>query len=218
VSYAATARRPPRAGRILRRVLFGAVVMALLVGAGTAFRVWQVARDDDRRPVDMVVVLGAAQYDGTPSDVLEARLKQALELYHEHLSRYIVTVGGKEPGDAFTEAQAGKTWLVHNGVPTSNVVNVDVGKDTLRSMQAVAAVATQHGWHTALVVSDPWHSLRAMTMADDAGLQTWSSPTRSGPIVQTRSIQWAYIVRETGALLYYRLTHAPPEFTAASLD
>jgi hypothetical protein len=55
-------------------------------------------------------------------------------------------------------------------------------------------------------------------MADDSGLQTFSSPTRSGPIVQTRSIQWDYIVRETGALLYYRLTHAPPEFTATSLD
>lgn len=192
--------------------------MALLVGAGTAFRVWQVARDDDRRPVDMVVVLGAAQYDGRPSDVLQARLEQALELYHEHLSQHIVTVGGKEPGDVFTEAEAGKRWLVDKGVPPGNVVEANVGRDTLRSMQAVAAVGAQNGWHTALVVSDPWHSLRAMTMADDSGLRTWSSPTHYGPIVQTRSIQWAYIVRETGALLYYRLTHAPDEFTAASLD
>lgn len=198
--------------------MFGVVVMAVLVGAGTAFRVWQVARADDRRPVDMVVVLGAAQYDGTPSDVLEARLRQALELYHENLSRHIVTVGGKEPGDVFTEAEAGKEWLVRRGVPADNIVDVDVGRDTLRSMQAVAAVGVQHGWHTALIVSDPWHSLRAMTMADDSGLRTWSSPTRSGPIVQTRSIQWAYIVRETGALLYYRLTHTSDEFTAASLD
>jgi uncharacterized SAM-binding protein YcdF (DUF218 family) len=205
-------------GRNFRRVVFGVVLMLFLVGGGTAFRVWQVARADDRRPADIVVVLGAAQYDGTPSDVLAARLEQALELYQEHLSPYIVTVGGKEPGDSFTEAQAGKAWLVRNGVPASHVVNVDEGRDTLRSMQAVARAAQQHGWHTALIVSDPWHSLRAMTMADDSGLQTFSSPTRSGPIVQTRSIQWDYIVRETGALLYYRLTHAPPEFTATSLD
>jgi uncharacterized SAM-binding protein YcdF (DUF218 family) len=218
VGYRATVRRSSGVGRFIRRTVFGAVLVALLVGGGTAFRVWQVARADDRRPVDMVVVLGAAQYDGTPSDVLAARLEQALELYQEHLSPYIVTVGGKEPGDAFTEAQAGKAWLEHNGVPASRVVNVDEGRDTLRSVQAVAHVAEQRGWHTALIVSDPWHSLRAMTMADDSGLQTYSSPTRSGPIVQTRSIQWDYIVRETGALLFYRLTHAPPEFTAASLD
>jgi uncharacterized SAM-binding protein YcdF (DUF218 family) len=200
------------------RVLFGTILVVLLVGGGTAFRVWQVARDDNRRPVDMVVVLGAAQYDGTPSDVLQARLEQALELYQQNMSRYIVTVGGKEPGDAYTEAEAGKRWLVKNGVPANHIVNVDQGRDTLISIQAVAGVAVQRGWHTALIVSDPWHSLRAMTMADDAGLQTWSSPTRSGPIVQTREIQEQYIIRETGALLYYRLTHAPATFAGLGLD
>jgi uncharacterized SAM-binding protein YcdF (DUF218 family) len=198
--------------------VFGFVLVAFLVMGGTAFRVWQVARDDDRRPTDMIVVLGAAQYDGTPSDVLQARLEQALELYQQHMSQYIVTVGGKETGDSYTEAQAGKSWLSKNGVPANHIVDVDQGRDTLRSMQAVAAVAAQRGWRTALIVSDPWHSLRAMTMADDAGLRTWSSPTRSGPIVQTRSIQWEYIVRETGALLYYRLTHAPAMFASAGLD
>jgi hypothetical protein len=45
-------------------------------------------------------------------------------------------------------------------------------------------------------------------MGRDTGLQVWTSPTRSGPVVQTRETQLRYIVRETGALLYYRLTHA----------
>jgi hypothetical protein len=30
-------------------------------------------------------------------------------------------------------------------------------------------------------------------------------------VVQTREVQFKYIVRETGALLYYRLTHASSE-------
>ncbi len=207
----------PRLAVVLRRVILGALLVALLVGGGTAFRVWQVARADERRPVDMVVVLGAAQYHGKPSDVLEARLKQALELYREGMTDHIVTVGGRQTGDKYTEAQAGKKWLVEEGVPADRITDVDVGSDTLGSVRAVAALAGQHGWSSALIVSDPWHSLRARTMANDFGLETWASPTRSGPIVQTREIQFQYIFRETGALLYYRLTHAPAELTGDGL-
>ena len=93
-------------------------------------------------------------------------------------------------------------------MPSAAVVAVGEGSDTLASLQAVAVRAEREGWQTVLIVSDPWHSLRARTMAEDAGLQAWTSPTRSGPIVQTRETQARYIFRETGALLYYRLTHA----------
>ncbi|MER7012524.1 YdcF family protein [Saccharopolyspora sp. NPDC000359] len=207
----------PRSGRVLTRVVAGALLVALLVVGGTAFRVWQVARADDRRPVDIAVVLGAAQYHGKPSDVLEARLNQALKLYRAGLVEYVVTVGGRQSGDAFTEAQAGKKWLGENGVPAERVVEVDVGEDTLGSMQAVADLAADRGWDSALIVSDPWHSLRARTMANDFGLESWTSPARSGPVVQTREFQFKYIARETAALLYYRLTHAPAELTGDGL-
>jgi uncharacterized SAM-binding protein YcdF (DUF218 family) len=91
------------------------------------------------------------------------------------------------------------------------VLVVGEGRDTLGSIRAVAAMARQRGLSTAMIVSDPWHSLRARTMAQDEGLQAWASPTHSGPIVQTRSTQFRYILRETGALLYYRLLRAPAD-------
>ncbi|MGI8816347.1 MAG: YdcF family protein [Pseudonocardia sp.] len=193
-----------------------ALVVAVLVG-GTAFRVWQVARVDDRRPVDVVVVLGAAQYDGGPSPIFAARLRHAQTLYEEGLAARIVTVGGNRTGDSFTEAEAGQRYLVNRGLPTSVVLAIGEGSDTLESLRAVAAAGESRGWRSALVVSDPWHSLRARTMARDAGLAAWSSPTRSGPVVQTRATQVRYIVRETGALLYYRLTHASVETPGSGL-
>lgn len=189
------------------RVVLGAVLVGLLVVGGTAFRVWQVARLDERRPVDAVVVLGAAQYDGEPSPIFAARLRQAQALYADGLARRIVTTGGGRAGDAFTEAEAGRRYLIRLGVPADAVVAVPVGSDTLLSLQAVADRARQDGWRSALLVSDPWHSLRARQMARDSGLDAWTSPTRSGPVVQTRETQVRYIVRETAAMLYYRLTH-----------
>jgi len=201
-------RRPPGAGAWLVRLLVGALLMGVLVVGGTAFRVWQVARVDDRRSVDAVVVLGAAQYDGDPSSIFAARLRHAQQLLEEGLAPRIVTTGGNRAGDSFTEAEAGRRYLLDRGVPASAVIAVPVGSDTLGSLQAVAAQAGKDGWTTALLVSDPWHSLRARQMARDSGLSAWTSPTRTGPVVQTRETQFRYIVRETAALLFYQLTHA----------
>lgn len=201
--------RPVR--RFLRRLVLGVLMVGLLVVGGTGFRVWQVARGDDRATADVVLVLGAAQYAGTPSKVLEARLRHAKNLYDEGVAPYIVTTGGNQPGDTYTEAAAGVRWLTEHGVPEDHVIPVGEGNDTLGSIKAAAEEIHDHGWKSAVIVSDPWHSLRARTMASDLGLDAWSSPTHSGPIVQTRQTQVRYILYETAALLYYRATKAPAD-------
>lgn len=199
------------------RVVVGAVLVAVFLVGGTALRVWYVARADDRRAADAVVVLGAAQYDGEPSSVLAARLRHAQALYDDGLAPRIVTTGGSRAGDAYTEAEAGRRYLISRGVPPSAVVAVGEGSDTLGSLRAAGALAERDGWSSALVVSDPWHSLRARTMARDSGLQAWTSPTRSGPVVQTRETQARYIVRETAALLFYTVTRAPVDTETTGL-
>ncbi len=199
------------------RLLLGALLIAALIAGGTLFRVWQVARADDRSTADMIVVLGAAQYDGRPSEVLEARLDHAAELYEEGLAAVVVTVGGRLPGDNYTEGEAGARYLQQIGVPEDAVLAVGEGDDTLHSVEAVANVAAQRGWDSAVIVSDPWHALRARTMARDSGLDAWASPTRTGPMVWTRQTQARSILRESVALLYYRLTHGSVETARTNL-
>jgi DUF218 domain. len=101
-----TERRAP--GRWLLRLLLGAVLVAGLVVGGMGFRVWQVARVDDRSAADVVMVLGAAQYNGEPSEVLGARLDHAARLWRAGVAPVIATVGGALPGDAYSEAEAGR--------------------------------------------------------------------------------------------------------------
>lgn len=204
-------RTPPTAANWLRRIAFGAVLVVLAVVGGTAFRVWQVARENDRTPADVIVVLGAAQYNGKPSDIFSARLEKARQLYDAGVAKTIVTAGGKRAADNFTEAAAGARWLTQHGVPASATLAVGEGSDTLRSLRAVADKVQARGWHTAVLVSDPWHSYRARTMAADLGLDAWTAPTHSGPIVQERVTQVRYIFRETGALLFYELTNSPAD-------
>lgn len=192
--------------RLLRRVVVLAAVLALLGVTVTAFRVWSTARTDARPASDAIVVLGASQFDGTPSRVFAARLRHAAALYEQDVAPRVITVGGSRPGDRFTEAAAGERFLVDAGVPRNRILAVGEGTDTLESLEAYRDVAEDRGWESVVLVTDPWHALRARTMARNLGLDAESSPTRSGPIVISRSTQIRYIGRETAALILYTLT------------
>jgi uncharacterized SAM-binding protein YcdF (DUF218 family) len=191
--------------RLAVRALAAVLVLALVVVLGTAGRVWWFARQDDRRTSDAIVVLGAAQFDGRPSSVFTARLVHARDLWRDDVAPRIITVGGNRAGDRFTEASAGKRWLVEHGVPAGRVVTVETGSDTLESVDAVETRMRSRGWSTAVVVTDPWHALRTRAMASDQGIDAVMSPTRQGPAVRQRSTQLRYIARETGAYLFYKL-------------
>jgi uncharacterized SAM-binding protein YcdF (DUF218 family) len=184
-------------------VVLGAVAVVLVTGTA----VWIEAHHDDARTidhVDAIIVLGAAEYDGTPSPVFAGRLEHAQLLYDQGRSRTVMVLGGKQPGDITTEAEAGRRYLIDRGIPADDVVAEPVGNTTLESLRAAATYMNDHGLRTAFLVSDPWHNLRIEKMASDLGIQayvsaTWHSAARSE---QNRV---AGYLRETFAYLYYRV-------------
>ncbi|MEO5877563.1 MAG: YdcF family protein [Streptosporangiaceae bacterium] len=202
---ARTKKKTPRWRSWLGRTLFVVLAVVIATPLTVGWRVWYTARQDNRPHSDAIIVLGAAQYNGVPSPYLKFRLRHALELYHQKVAPVIVTVGGKAPGDNFTEAGTGKKYLISQGVPEAQIVSVPTGRDTLQSMVAVGEEYRRHGWKSGVIVTDPWHSLRSTKMAADNGIRAVASPTRSGPSVGTRETQFDSIVRETGGYVYYVL-------------
>jgi uncharacterized SAM-binding protein YcdF (DUF218 family) len=195
-----------RVGGLVTRVIGAAVLAFVLLVGSTALAIWWTARQDSHPRSDAIVVLGSAQYNGVPSSIFEARLEHAVKLYEDGVAPVVVTVGGKKAGDEFTEAEAGRDYLAANGIPADALLAVPTGVDTLESMRAVASTFRDRGWSSAVLVSDPWHVMRAERMAEDAGIDASGSPTRQGPAVQTRATQFRYILRETAAYLLYRAT------------
>jgi uncharacterized SAM-binding protein YcdF (DUF218 family) len=195
--------------KTVRRVIAVIVLVPILVVLGTAGKVWWVARHDQHPESDAIVVLGASQFDGRPSAVFRSRLDHALRLWELGVAPRVITVGGGRPGDRFTEGAAGARYLREHGV--TSVVALGTGSDTLQSLKAVGREFDERGWHTAVIVTDPWHSLRARRIAQDQGIKAFTSPTRSGPAVRTRGTEARYIARETAAYLYYRLFHRSSE-------
>ena len=142
---------------LLRLVALGAVLYGAIV-----FYVWWVSRLDQRRPADAIVVLGAAHYNGRPSEVLRARLDQAAVLYAASLAPVVVVTGGMAEGDRVSEATVSQRYLVGRGLPDSAVVVLPVGRNSGQSMASAAEWLQDRGLESVLLVSDPFHMARLL--------------------------------------------------------
>ena len=162
--------------------------MSVLVLAGFVYvflnivQVWSVGRSDSRKAVDAIVVMGVAQYDGRPSPQLQARLDHVLTLWKEGVAKLVVTTGGNQPGDRFTEARASADYLIAGGIPESSISMEDVGSTTLQSLQGVADILKSRGLAAVEIVTDPYHALRSQLIAQDLGLTAYVSPAENSAV------------------------------------
>jgi len=188
--------------RWIRRTLTLIIIVALIAPGYAVSKVWRAANNPIVRSADVIVVLGAAQLDGRPGDALEARLIEAKRIFDLGLAPSIITVGAGAPGDRTTEAASGKAWLRAHGVPAKKVTAVEEGRDTLVSTKAYVELMKKRMVSDVIIVTDPFHCQRAMTMANDQGVISTCSPVQTGPNTISQS-GYKYLLREAGAYLVY---------------
>jgi uncharacterized SAM-binding protein YcdF (DUF218 family) len=183
------------------------LLVALIVVGASAITVWRAAHNDDASHVDradLIIVLGAAQYGGTPSPVFQGRLDHAVLLYRQGRADSVMVVGSRSPGDTTTEAEAGRDYLVSQGVPAGSVLVEPVGRTTYESLVGASRYMRQHGMRSAFLVSDPWHNARITRMASDLGIQGYASATWTSAAT-SEDTRFTGYARETFAYLYYRV-------------
>ena len=166
-----------RAGTFSVLVLAGFMYVCLNI-----VQVWSVGRSSGTREVDAIVVMGVAQYDGRPSPQLQARLDHVLTLWKAGVAKLVVTTGGNQPGDRFTEARASADYLVAGGIPEAAISMEDIGSTTLQSLQGVAEILHSRGLSSVEIVTDPYHALRSRLIAQDLGLTAYVSPTEHSAV------------------------------------
>jgi uncharacterized SAM-binding protein YcdF (DUF218 family) len=182
--------RPRRPRAVRRALLAGALVLIAVLGyyLVSLYQVWSTGRADQARPVDAIVVMGAAQYDGEPSPQLAARLDHVVELWPQGIAPLVVVTGGNQPGDRFTEAEASARYLVARGVPNDAVVLENEGGNSYESLEGVAGLLGERGLSDVLIVTDPYHSLRSRLIAEELGLTAHVSPTPSSVVTGGESL------------------------------
>jgi uncharacterized SAM-binding protein YcdF (DUF218 family) len=179
------------------------VVAATALAGYATFRIWSQGYTDEARPADAIVVLGAAQYDGTPSPVFRARIDHAVDLWKSGLAPWFVVTGGRAAGDRTTEAAAARAYAMSLGVPGSAIIGESSGTTTLTSLLGLRDLFAEHGIRSAVFVSDRGHMLRVIRMAGDLGVEAYGSPTDESPSDATLTARARATLHELGALGWY---------------
>jgi uncharacterized SAM-binding protein YcdF (DUF218 family) len=188
--------------KFIRRIISFVLLLIIVIPLYVAGSIWYSARNSSPVESDVILVMGAAQFDGRPSEVLQSRLQESLKVYKAGFAPRIYTVGSGAPGDRTTEAAASRAWLIENGVKRSNISSIAKGRDTLESTQAYAEAMKKAKLSSVVIVTDPYHCYRSMKMAKDLGLIPSCAPVETGPASVANS-GYKYLARESGAYLAY---------------
>jgi len=180
------------------------ILLAVAV-AGIAIAVQRQARQSQLVSADAIVVMGAAQYNGRPSPVLRSRLDTALDAYERGLAPIVILTGGNRAGDAFTEAGTGRDYLVDLGLPADAIRVEEESTNSEENLRNAAVIAEEEGIESVLIVSDGFHLLRSKMIAGELGLDASGIAATTSPIRQGSGSERGYILRETAAILAYKL-------------
>jgi uncharacterized SAM-binding protein YcdF (DUF218 family) len=191
--------------RLVLRLLAVVIGLALAGAISLAAIIVVYGGQTDPGPADAAIVLGAATYDTEPSPVFAERLRHAANLYESGRVRAIVVTGGLAKGKSFAEAEAGRDWLIANGVPAEAIVVEAQSRTTRENLVFTQPLLAEKKLQSVLVVSDPLHMRRSMWIAEALGINAQPSPT---PTTRYQSLgtQIPMLAREVWFTLTFLLT------------
>lgn len=184
------------------KLFFLCVLAVCLSFVISGITIWNYAAIDESRPADAAIILGAAVQDGAPTPVFRERINHSIALYQDGLVKYLIFTGGIGEGDTQSEADIAKAYAIEKGVPAEAIFTESNSHITEENLLNAKVIVEENDLHTVLLVSDPLHMKRAMTMAADFGLKAYSSPTPTTRYQSLKS-QLPFLFREIMMYLGY---------------
>ena len=156
----------------------------------------------------VAVILGAQVLrGGRPSRTLEARTRHAGGMYVRGEIDLLIPTGG-EGEHPPSEAGVMSGILRGMGVPETAILREATARSTWESALEVAGIARRRGGvGEVLVVTDPLHCVRGVAAFGKAGLLAVAEPVYSSPMWRKKWSRRNQFVRESGALVWYRVRY-----------
>jgi uncharacterized SAM-binding protein YcdF (DUF218 family) len=187
----------------LRRLLLvagGAVTLGVF---GLAWVVDRFGQRERAVSADAVVVLGARVLaGGVPSGALRARTEKAVELYQRGLAPRLVFSGGVGVHPP-SEARVMLALATRLGVPAEACVLEEQSHSTEENARFASRLLRELGARRVVVVSDPYHLLRARQYFRLNGLDVATSPALDTERNLDAVERFYWTVREAVALLLH---------------
>jgi len=187
---------------ILKFIIAPALLLVVLV----AVRIYTYGNHVVDVKGDAAIVLGAAVWGNDVSPVFRERINHAIDLYRTGKVRKIIFTGGQGNRNELTEAAEARQYAIENGIPQTDILVEEKSHTTYENLVNAKQVADANGLKKVLIVSDPMHMKRAVSMASDIGLEAYPSPTpttryqgwksQMGSLVHETYYYFGYLVRK----------------------
>ncbi|MBQ0151649.1 MAG: YdcF family protein, partial [Chryseobacterium sp.] len=130
---------------------------------------------DQNKNADVAIVLGnKVNEDGTLSERLKQRLDQAVKVYSDKRVKQIIVSGGLGK-EGFWEADAMKTYLVENKIPSQNIIVDNYGNDTEKTVENSIKIMDSLHLKSAITISQYFHQSRTKMLFRKNGFKNIES-------------------------------------------
>lgn len=169
-----------------------------------------VAVPADPGKADAIVVLGGGGEwpHGELSSTALHRTIRGIRLYKDGLAPLLV-LSGSQGRTAPSQAARRRALALECDVPTQAIITDEQANTTQEEADRVADLLRPHGARSILLVTDPYHMMRARRLFERAGLAVRPVPANDlpdpaeGP--QTRVALMSRAMQEILAIVYYRV-------------
>jgi len=163
-----------------KRILLGLFLLAGMLGvlalglsayvvSSTRARVLE-AEAPPPEDLDCILVLGCGvRPDGSPSHMLEDRMKRAIQLYQAGWSDVLLLSGDNRKED-YNEVGVMKAYAMARGVPEEAIVLDHAGLCTYDSLYRARAI---FGAERVVVITQAFHISRALYIGRSLGVEAW---------------------------------------------
>ncbi len=158
---------------------------------------------------EAVVVLGTTQVlaGRRPSGTLRARARHVAQLYAKGEVGLVIFTGGVGKHSPNEAQVVGRMLRRKVGVSKEGSLIEREARSTRESARLVAAMAKERGIQSVVLVADPLHCVRAVAAFRMEGLSVRASPEYRSPLWYDPKLRREQLLREIGALLWYRIRH-----------
>ncbi|WP_158737094.1 YdcF family protein [Alteribacillus sp. YIM 98480] len=180
-------------------IFFAAIFLVFMYIGWTGYNIWSFSEKNQLQKTEAAIVLGASVQDGEPSVVFKKRIDHALQLYENDNVIKLIFTGGKGENLNEAESEVARKYALEYGVKEEDIFIETESSITEENIQYAKDIMQQNNIDNATIISDPLHMKRAMMIAEDQGLNVYSSPA-ADTAYQSLSTKIPFFLRE---LFYY---------------
>lgn len=171
--------------------------------AVTAISIWNYSTIDEKQSADVAIVLGAGTTNSEVTPVFQERINHGIWLYQNGFVNALIFTGGIGDGNEESDAYVAKEYALGQGIPENVILLEEESTITQENIENAKKIMDESFYHTAIIVSDPLHMKRAMLMADDYGIEAYSSPTPTTRYISLKS-KLPFLAREMFFYIGYK--------------